>query len=130
MLNLNEIYFGNCLDVMKDIDDKSIDMILADLPFGSTNCQWDSQINLDELWIQYERIIKDHGAIALFAQTPFDKVLGCSNLKLLTEKLIEANPLNLHDSEKELFYKKNIRVYLFFYLRSSVAILLPPALLD
>jgi len=70
MLKLDEVYLGDCLEIMKDIDDKSIDFILADLPFGSTNCHWDSQINLEKLWIQYERIIKDHGAIALFAQTP------------------------------------------------------------
>lgn len=74
---------GDCLELMKDIPDKSIDMILCDLPYGTTRNKWDSVIPLDELWEQYERIIKDNGAICLFAQSPFDKVLGCSNLKLL-----------------------------------------------
>jgi DNA modification methylase len=83
MLELNKIYLGDCLDVMKDISDKSIDLIFADLPYGSTNCKWDSIINLEKLWEQYKRIIKDNGAILLFAQTPFDKVLGSSNLKWL-----------------------------------------------
>lgn len=74
---------GDCLELMKDIPDKSIDMILCDLPYGTTRNKWDSIIPLDKLWKQYERIIKDNGAICLFAQSPFDKVLGCSNLKLL-----------------------------------------------
>lgn len=74
---------GDCLDIMPIIEDKSIDMILADLPFNTTQNKWDCYIDLPKLWIQYERIIKDNGAILLFAQTPFDKILGCSNLKLL-----------------------------------------------
>ena len=114
MLKLNEIYLGNCLDIMKDINDKSVDMILADLPFGSTNCQWDSQINLQELWIQYERIIKDHGVIALFAQTPFDKVLGCSNLKLLRYEWIWEKPQatgHLNAKKMPMKSHENILIY-------------------
>ncbi len=83
MLPINNIYFGDCFDYFPQINDESIDLILADLPFGTTNCKWDSVIDLDKLWPQYERIIKNNGAILLFAQTPFDKVLGASNLKLL-----------------------------------------------
>ena len=70
---------GDCLKLMNDIPDKSIDMILCDLPYGTTQNKWDSIIPLDKLWEQYCRVIKDNGAIVLFAQTPFDKVLGCSN---------------------------------------------------
>lgn len=66
---------------MKSIPDKSIDAIICDLPYGTTSNKWDSIINLDDLWAQYKRICK--GAIVLTAQTPFDKVLGCSNLKML-----------------------------------------------
>jgi site-specific DNA-methyltransferase (adenine-specific) len=83
LLEINNIYNMDCLEGMKYIDDKSIDMILCDLPYGTTQNKWDSIIPLDKLWEQYERIIKDNGAIVLTAQTPFDKVLGCSNLKLL-----------------------------------------------
>lgn len=68
---------------MERLPDKSIDMILCDLPYGTTANKWDSVIPLEQLWIQYERIIKDRGAIVLSAQTPFDKILGVSNLKLL-----------------------------------------------
>lgn len=80
---LNVITQGDCLEVMKGIPDGSVDMILCDLPYGTTRNKWDSIIPLDELWTQYERIIKERGAIILTAQTPFDKVLGASNLKLL-----------------------------------------------
>lgn len=58
-------------------------MILCDLPYGTTKCKWDTSINLDELWKAYNRIIKNNAAILLFAQTPFDKILGFSNLKML-----------------------------------------------
>lgn len=82
---------------MQDIDDKSIDMILCDLPYGTTRNQWDSVIDLDLMWEQYERIIKDNGAIVLTAQTPFDKVLGASNLKLLRYEWIwEKNKATGH----------------------------------
>lgn len=83
MLKTNQIYLGDCLSVMQEIDDKSVDLILCDLPYGTTKCKWDSVIDLEKLWGQYKRIIKINGAILLFAQTPFDKVLGCSNLDWL-----------------------------------------------
>lgn len=80
---LNSLIIGDCIEVMKSIEDKSIDFILADLPYSTTKAKWDIPIDLDKLWIEYKRIIKPNGAIALFAQTPFDKVLGCSNLEWL-----------------------------------------------
>lgn len=83
MIKPNQIYLGDCLSVMQEIEDKSVDLILCDLPYGTTKCKWDSVIDLEKLWIQYRRIIKSNGAILLFAQTPFDKVLGCSNLDWL-----------------------------------------------
>jgi len=82
-LNSSEIklYNGDCLELMKDIPDKSVDMILCDLPYGTTACKWDSVIPLDQLWEQYNRIIKDNGAIALFGQEPFSSYLRISNIK-------------------------------------------------
>jgi site-specific DNA-methyltransferase (adenine-specific) len=82
-MELNNIYLGDCLELMIEIPDKSIDMVLCDLPYGTTKCKWDVIIPLDKLWEQYKRIIKDNGVILLFAQTPFDKVLGYSNLEWL-----------------------------------------------
>jgi site-specific DNA-methyltransferase (adenine-specific) len=81
MLEINKIYNQDCLEGMKYIDDKSIDMILCDLPYGITACKWDSIIPFEPLWEHYERIIKDNGAIVLFASQPFTTVLINSNIK-------------------------------------------------
>jgi len=114
----NEIYLGDCLELMpKHIEDKSIDMIFCDLPYGTTQNKWDSLIDLSKLWSEYKRVIKDNGAIVLFAQTPFDKVLGSSNLKMLKYEWIwrksrptghlNANRMPMKAHENILvFYKK------------------------
>ena len=66
-----ELWQGDCLELMKDIPDKSVDMILCDLPYGTTSAKWDSVLPLGNLWEQYERVIKDNGAIVLTATQPF-----------------------------------------------------------
>lgn len=76
-----KLYRGDCLEVMNVIPDKSIDMILCDLPYGTTACKWDIIIPFEPLWEQYKRIIKDNGAIVLFASQPFTSLLIASNLK-------------------------------------------------
>ena len=81
MLDSNSMHNGDCLVVMQSIPDKSIDMILCDLPYGTTQCKWDVIIPFDLLWYQYERIIKDDGAIVLFGSEPFSSHLRLSNLK-------------------------------------------------
>ena len=78
-----KLMHGDCLELMAQIPDGSVDMVLCDLPYGSTRNKWDSQINLEGLWTAYLRIIKPNGGIVLHAQTPFDKVLGSSQLGLL-----------------------------------------------
>ena len=70
-IELNSIYNEDCLEGMKRIPDKSVDMILCDLPYGTTNAKWDSVLPLEVLWEQYERVIKDNGAIVLTAAQPF-----------------------------------------------------------
>ena len=77
-----KLYNGDCLELMKDIPDKSIDMILCDLPYGTTALSWDSIIPFEPLWEQYERIIKDNGIIALFGVEPFTSLLITSNLSM------------------------------------------------
>ena len=72
---------GDCLELMKDIPDKSIDAIIADLPYGTTSCKWDAVIPFEPLWEQYKRIIKDNGAIVLFGSQPFTSALVMSNPK-------------------------------------------------
>lgn len=71
----------DCLEGMKEIPDKSVDMILCDLPYGTTACKWDTIIPFEPLWEQYERVIKDNGAIVLFGTEPFSSSLRLSNLK-------------------------------------------------
>ena len=83
---------GDCLELMKDIPDKSIDMILCDLPYGTTKNKWDIVISFDKLWEQYKRIIKDHGAICLFGQEPFASLLRVSNLKMFRYDWIWEKP--------------------------------------
>ena len=77
-----KLYKGDCLEVMKDILDKSIDMILCDLPYGTTACKWDTIIPFEPLWEQYNRVIKDNGAICLFSSQPFTTNLIGSNLNM------------------------------------------------
>ena len=77
-----KLYQGDCLEVMKQIPEKSVDMILCDLPYGTTACKWDSIIPFDKLWEQYLRIIKDNCAIVLTASQPFTSALVMSNPKL------------------------------------------------
>lgn len=81
-MNINEIHNMDCIAGMGMIADKSIDMILCDLPYGLTNCRWDSNIPLPVLWVQYERVIKDNGAIVLTCVQPFTSSLIQSNRKL------------------------------------------------
>lgn len=112
-----EIYKGDCLEVMKSIPDKSIDMILCDLPYAQTKNQWDTIIPFDRLWEQYNRIIKDNGAIVLFANGMFTAELMMSNKKMwrynlvwdkvLTSGFLNANRMPLRQHEDIcVFYKK------------------------
>jgi len=112
-----KLYNNNCLDILPTIPNKSIDMILCDLPYGTTKCKWDKVIDLQQIWKQYTRIIKDNGAIALFAVEPFASELRLSNKKMykydwIWEKTqatghLNANRQPLRAYENILiFYKK------------------------
>lgn len=149
-----KLYQGDCLKIMKDIPDKSIDMILCDLPYGTTQNKWDSVIPLndyvlfndkkiekteyymtqalnglnkkdidsewkknkiDGIWTHYNRIIKDNGAIVLFAQTPFDKFLGNSNLKMLKYEWIwEKTTATGHLNAKKMPMKAHENILVFY----------------
>lgn len=111
----SELINGDCLVEMSNIESKSVDMILCDLPYGTTRNKWDSIIPLDELWEQYERIIKDNGAIVLTAQTPFDKALGASNLKLLRYEWIwEKSRATGHLNAKRMPLKNHENILVFY----------------
>ena len=81
-MELNTTYLGDCLEIMPGIPDKSIDMILCDLPYGTTACKWDTVVPFEPLWAQYKRVIKDRGAIVLTASQPFTSALVLSNPKM------------------------------------------------
>ena len=117
MLDLNNLYKGDCLELMKDIDDKSIDMILCDLPYGVTQNVKDKQISFDKLWENYKRIIKPNGAIVLTAQQPFvtDLINSCRDWfkydiiwdKIIITGFLNANKMPLRSHEHVLvFYDK------------------------
>ena len=76
-----ELHHGDCLEIMKDIPDKTVDMILCDLPYGTTDCKWDCIIPFEDLWNQYNRVAKDNAAIVLFSAQPFTTKLIHSNIK-------------------------------------------------
>ena len=116
-MELDYIEQGDCLELMKDIPDKSIDMILCDLPYGTTACSWDTVIPFESLWEQYNRIIKDNGAIVLFGSQPFTTELNHSNLKMFRYEwiwmknnstgfqLANKRPLKKHETIS-VFYRK------------------------
>ncbi|EGI2114780.1 site-specific DNA-methyltransferase [Listeria monocytogenes] len=116
-LELNRIYQRECIEGMRMLPDKSVDMILCDLPYGTTACKWDTIIPFEDLWREYERLIKDNGAIVLTASQPFTSALVMSNPKLfryewIWEKdqgrnfqLAKKQPLKITESVL-VFYKK------------------------
>lgn len=118
---INKVFNGDCLVVMKNIPDKSIDMILCDLPYGVTKNKWDSVIDLELLWVEYERIIKDNGIIVLHGQDKFSARLMLSNEKLhrynlIWEKTTPTGHLNakrmpLRSHEDLLIFYKNLPTY-------------------
>lgn len=121
-INKNTIYNMDCLEGMKYIPDKSVDMILCDLPYGTTNCKWDSSIPFEPLWEQYERIIKDNGAIVLTASQPFTSKLVMSNPKLFRYEWIwkkgshttgfqNANKMPLKNHENVCVFYKRLPTY-------------------
>lgn len=110
-----ELKQGDCLALLPSIPDGSIDMILCDLPYGTTQNKWDSIIPLNLLWPQYERVIKDNGAIVLTAQTPFDKVLGVSNLQLLRYEWVwEKTTATGHLNAKKMPMKAHENILVFY----------------
>lgn len=110
----NNIYCGDCLKLMNGIKDKSIDMILCDLPYGTTQNKWDSIIDLDKLWQQYGRIIKNNGAIVLTSAPPFTYELANSNSKFFKYEIIWDKKLStgfLNAKKQVLRRHENILVF-------------------
>lgn len=103
---------GDCLELMKNIPDQSVDLVLCDLPYGTTQNKWDSVIPFEPLWSEYRRLCR--GAIVLTAQSPFDKVLGASNLEMLRYEWIwrkEAGTGFLNAKKAPLKDHENVLVF-------------------
>lgn len=112
-----ELWQGDCLELMKDIPDGSVDLVLTDPPYGTTDCKWDSVIPFDPMWEQLNRIIKPNGAIVLFSQQPFTSACVSSNYKMFRYEWIwqkpqgsgflnaQKMPLKVHENIL-VFYKK------------------------
>lgn len=106
---------GDTIEEMSKLEDKSIDMILADLPYGTTRNKWDSIIPLDKLWEQYNRIIKDNGAIVLFGQQPFTSLLVASNLKMYRYDWVwEKSKATGHLNSKKMPLKSFETISIFY----------------
>ena len=113
--NKYNLLLGDCLERMKEIPDGSVDLILTDLPFGTTQNSWDSVIDLDLMWKEVNRVSKPNAAKLFFAQTPFDKVLGCSNLKQLKYEWIwEKTTATGHLNAKKMPMKAHENILVFY----------------
>lgn len=94
-----KLYHGDCLDILPNLAENSVDLVLADPPYGTTACKWDSIIPFESMWEQLNRIIKPNGAIVLFGSEPFSSALRMSNIKNYKydwkwNKTVGGNPFN------------------------------------
>lgn len=106
---------GDCLELMRSLPENSIDMLFTDLPYGTTNCRWDTPIDLRRFWPEVNRVVRNGGCKALFAQTPFDKVLGCSNLnELRYEWIWEKTQATGHLNAKRMPMRAHENILVFY----------------
>ena len=114
MILRNEVLQGCCLELMQTLPDHSVDMILCDLPYGTTRCSWDSAIPFDDLWAAYRRVVKPNGAIVLFSAQPFTSALVMSNPKMFKYEIIwrKTTPTGYLNAKKQVMRShENILVF-------------------
>ena len=110
-----ELYLGDCLEIMPGLKENSVDFLFTDLPYGTTNCKWDTPIDLNRFWPEVNRVVRSGGCKALFAQTPFDKVLGCSNInELRYEWIWEKTTATGHLNSKKMPMKAHENILIFY----------------
>ena len=112
---LNKVTCGDCLELMKEIDDGSVDLILCDLPYGTTACSWDTIIPFEPLWAAYKRIIKPNGAIVLTASQPFTTALIASNTKMFRYEWIWIKTISCQPQNSHIMPMKKHENILVFY---------------
>lgn len=109
-----ELWQGNCLELMDNIPNSSVDMIFTDLPYNTTKNSWDCMIDLVELWRQYKRVIKKNGCVALWAQAPFSHILALSNIEQYKyEWIIEKTKATGHLNAKKMPMKSHENIMIF-----------------
>ncbi len=109
-----QLYLGDCIEVMSQIPDESVDCVICDLPYGTTNCKWDIIIPFEDLWKEYHRIIKPNSPIILFGSQPFTSLMISSNIKEYKEELIWVKnkaASGLMANKRHLKYHENIIVF-------------------
>jgi len=129
-----KLMHGDCLDLMKDIPDGSVDAIITDPPYGTTACKWDSVIPFEPMWAQLDRVIKPNGAIVLFGSEPFSSFLRCSNIKnfkydwiwdkkrITNPMLAKKQPLRQHEVIS-VFYKKQPTYNPIPYIKNTIGMM-------
>jgi len=110
-----ELHLGDCLEIMPQLEDNSVDLLLVDLPYGTTACKWDSIIPLDKLWEQYNRVCKDDAAMVFTAAQPFTTVLAYSNLDNLRYEWIWEKPQGTNPMNAKVMPLKSHENILVFY---------------
>jgi site-specific DNA-methyltransferase (adenine-specific) len=117
MVNL---HLGDCLDILPTLADNSVDMILVDLPYGTTACKWDSIIPLNKLWEQYNRICKKDGAMVFTAAQPFTTILAASNLESFRYEWIWEKPQGTNPMNAKVMPLKSHENILVFYRKKPI----------
>ena len=112
---VTDLRIGNCLEILPEIADDSIDMLLVDLPYGTTACKWDTIIPLDQLWEQYNRVCKKNAAMVFTAQQPFTTVLAASNIENLKYEWIWEKPQGTNPMNAKIMPLKSHENVLVFY---------------
>ena len=110
-----ELYHGDCLQILKDIKENSVDLLLVDLPYGTTACKWDSVIPLDKLWEQYNRICKENSAMVFTAAQPFTTMLASSNIENFRYEWIWQKPQGTNPMSAKIMPLKSHENILVFY---------------
>lgn len=108
------IKLGDCLELMKEIPDNAVDMVLCDLPYGMSACRWDCPLPLDTLWMQYKRLLKPNGVVALFGSQPYTSQIVMSRPDLFREELIwlkNRGPSGLLSSQRHIKIHENILIF-------------------
>jgi len=114
------LLLGDCLDLLPTLTDNSVDMVLVDLPYGTTACKWDSIIPLDKLWEQYNRICKKDGAMVFTAAQPFTTILAASNLENFRYEWIWEKPQGTNPMNVKVMPLKSHENILVFYRKKPV----------